>query len=219
MEKALWTSFADELTKIAVARIKSNDRMPTLSKKHVENFVQQVESWDSPHRASALEHIQKTSPKNFLEILHSARRWYTGQTMGHKLLEHRDSMSDFMDLKPEDAVGVYRGFKVPKDSPLAAAQVGQRLQLDVTRNGGLSSWSLSQDATNRFSGAGKGKVGLIVKLVDSEGIKPILAPPERTKPWFNELYSKVIGKSFRPTEGEYLIAAPSVHVEVVKVKK
>jgi hypothetical protein len=58
-----------------------------------------------------------------------------------------------------------------------------------------------------------------VKLIDHEGVKPLLAPPEHTAPWFNALYEKAIGTSFRPKESEYLISAPSLRVEVVRVKR
>jgi hypothetical protein len=219
MDRTRWGAFLDELEKIAAVKIKSNDRMPPRTKAHIESFVSSIHNWESPHRDAAIAHMSETTPEKLFETLHSARRWYTGQTMARKLLEHRDSLSKVMDLAPSDVVGIYRGFKVPKDDPLAKLQVGQRLALPVTRNHGFSSWSTSEAATNRFSGAGDGKVGLIIKLVDGEGVTPVLAPPERTKPWFNELYAHVIGKSFRPTEGEYLISAPSVNVEVVRVKK
>ena len=124
-----------------------------------------------------------------------------------------------MKLEPEDALGSFRGFKVDNDNPIAASKPGDRLTLPVTRNHGFSSWSATEAPTNRFSGGGKGKTGLIVKLVDAKGITPVLAPPQHTSPWFNELYAHAIGSSFRPKEDEYLISAPSVRVEVVRVKK
>ena len=93
-----------------------------------------------------------------------------------------------------------------------------RILLRVSRNRGFSSWSTTPGPTNRFSGASKAKVGLLVRLVGSQNVTPVLAPPEHTKEWFNALYAKLIGKSFRPKEGEYLIAAPSVEAEVVRVK-
>jgi hypothetical protein len=218
MNDVIQGAFFDELEKIGKA-IKSNDPFPPRTKKNIDTMMAKVHTLDEEHRGPALAFAQKVTPSGLFDLLHSIRRWYTGQTMGGKVLSHRDNLSEAMKLEPKDAVGVYRGFKVSKDDPLAKAQVGQTLTLPVTRNKGLSSWSTTQEATNRFSGGGKGKVGLIVKLVDDKGIKPILAPPTHTSPWFNALYEKVIGKSFRPTEGEYTIAAPKVKVEVVRVKK
>jgi hypothetical protein len=213
------SAFFDELAKIGAARIKSNDRMPARTKANVNAMMAAVHSLDEEHRKPAMAFARKVTPEGLFDILHSMRRWYSGQTMARKLVEHQDSLSSAMKLSPEDVVGIYRGFKVPKDDPLAKVEVGQTLTLPVTRNHGVSSWSTTEAPTNRFSGGGDGKVGLIVKLVDGAGTKPILAPPSHTEPWFNALYAHAIGKSFRPKEGEYLIAAPSVKVEVVRVKK
>lgn len=199
--------------------VKSNSRMPPRTKANINALVQQVESWDSPHKQEALQFLSKNSPEKVFEMLHSMRRWYSGQTMARAIANHRGSLQEVMHLDPKDALGVYRGFKVDKNSPLANIQVGQKLDLEVTRNHGFSSWSTSQEAVNRFSGGGKGKVGIVVKLDDHQGITPVLAPPTHTSPWFNEMYAHVIGKSFRPKEGEYLIQAPKVSVEVIRVKR
>ncbi len=221
MYDVIHDAFLNELSKIGMAmKIKSNDRMPPRTKANIEQLVGQVHSWDSPHRDEAVKFMEEATPAGLFDMLHGMRRWYSGQTMARKLLDKRDSLSSVMKLDPKDAVGSFRGFKVPKDSSLATSvEVGQQLTLPVTRNHGFSSWTTSQDAANKFSGAGKGKIGLVVKLVDAHGITPVLAPPSHTEPWFNELYSKVIGSSFRPKEGEYLVAAPSVKVEVVRVKR
>jgi hypothetical protein len=219
MTDPLYSSMANELEKISVARIKSNDRYVSPTKAHVAGLMQSIESWESPHREKALSFASELSPPKLFEVLHGMRRWYTGQTMAKKLVEHNEALSKVMKLEPKDVVGIFRGFKVPKDSPIAQAKPGDTLELDVTRNRGLSSWSTNEQAVNRFSGAGNGKVGLNVKLVGSDGVKPLLAPPSHTEPWFNELYSRAIGKSFRPTEGEYLISAPKIRVEVLRVKR
>lgn len=139
--------------------------------------------------------------------------------MTRKLVEHRDLLRDVMKIEPEDVLGAYRGFKVPNDNPLAQVQVGDKLTLGVIRNHGVSSWTMDPSLANRFSGGGKGKTGLIVKLVKHEGIQPLLAPPSRTEPWFNRAYEQAIGTSFRNNEHEYLIKAPNVEVEVTRVKK
>jgi hypothetical protein len=221
MNTEMYGGFLDELEQIAkhAGKIKSNDRMPARTKANVAQMMVGVRSLDEAHRKDALAFADKVTPTGLFELLHGMRRWYSGGTMARKMLEHRDALSSAMELEPEDAVGSYRGFKVPVGHELADVQEGQRLTLDVTRNHGISSWTTSPDRANKFSGGGNGKVGLVIKLVSSEGIKPILAPPERTAPWFNALYEKAIGKSWRPTEGEYLIAAPKVRVVVMRVKK
>lgn len=219
MTDPLYSSMAHELEKICMARIKSNDRYVSPTKAHVADLMTNIETWNSPHREKALAMASEMSPPKLFEVLHGMRRWYTGQTMAKKLVEHNEALTKVMKLEPKDVVGIFRGFKVPKDSPLAQAKPGDTLELDVTRNRGISSWSTSEQAVNRFSGGGNGKVGLNVKLLSSDGVKPLLAPPSHTEPWFNELYSHVIGKSFRPTEGEYLISAPKIHVEVMRVKR
>lgn len=215
--------FFDEMTqlskKVATYKVKSNGRMMPPTKGNIEALQGHIEQWDDPHREEANKFLSEVSPEKAFELLHSIRRWYAGQTMAHKLKQYNPVLASAMQLDPESVVGVYRGFKVPNNSPLAAVKEGDLLTLDVTRNRGLSSWATSQEATNRFSGKSKGKTGLIVRLANSEGVQPLLAPPSHTAPWFNALYERAIGKSFRPTEEEYLIAAPRVQVEVVRVKR
>ncbi|MGO8993717.1 MAG: hypothetical protein ACLQVI_10335, partial [Polyangiaceae bacterium] len=186
---------------------------------YLEQLVAKVRAVPPRHRAAAERFLRRVGTRTLFEILHSMRRWYSGQTMAHKLLEHREHLREAMQLEPEHAVGVYRGFKVSNADALAGLDVGHVILLPVTRNGGVSSWSTSEAATNRFSGGGNGKTGLIVRLIDHKGIRPILAPPSHSEDWFNALYASAIGNSFRPTEGEYLIAAAKVKVEVVRVKK
>lgn len=202
-----------------VAAIKSNDRMPARTRDNVASFVADVRSMRGPHRARAARFVGEVTPERAFEILHAMRRWYSGQTMARALRAKREILASVMDLAPADAVGIYRGFKVPVGSDLASASVGDRIALPVTRNHGFSSWSIREAETNRFSGGGRGKVGLIVRLVDAAGVVPVLAPPERTRPWFDAFYSQTIGRSFRPKEGEYLIYAQRVRVEVVRVKR
>lgn len=169
-------------------------------------------------REESLKFLAEAGTSSAFELLHSMRRWYSGQTMGKNLVKHRSLLAKVMDIAPEDAVGVFRGLKVPKKHPLASAAVGQVLDLPTVRNKGLSSWTETESAADRFSGGGKGKVGLVVKLVAPDGVQPVLAPPTKTRPWFNDMYAHVIGKSFRPTEGEYVLSGPQTRVEVVRVK-
>ena len=200
-------------------KIKSNDRMPAMSRANITAFMDNIRSWDSPHREASIRLAEKMSERNLFELMHSIRRWYTGQTMAKNLIKYNSTLRGFMQLSPEDAVGSYRGFKVPNDDPLAKASPGDKISIPVTRNRGISSWSTNEEPTNRFSGGGKGKTGIIVRLVSGKGIKPILAPPSHTEKWFNELYARTIGHSFRPKENEYLIAAQKVGVEIVRIKK
>jgi hypothetical protein len=224
MDPVTKAAFLDELDKIAAdyvkaAKIKSNDRMPPRTKANIAHLINGLQSLPDEHKEEAVKFVERVTPTGLFDIMHSMRRWYSGGTMARKLLEHNDAMSTVMKLEPKDAVGVFRGFKVPNDNPLAKLEVGQRLTLDVTRNHGISSWTMAEAPAHKFSGGGNGKTGLVVKLIDHKGITPILAPPQRTEEWFNALYEKTIGKSFRPKEEEYLIAAPKVRVEVVRVKK
>jgi hypothetical protein len=205
--------------RIKAKRIKSNDRMPPRSAALVEAFLDEIRSWPSPHKKAALAFASKVGPARLFELLHAIRRWYSGQTMARLIHSGRAHLGEVMALAPRDAVGAYRGFKVDKGHPLASRSPGDRVTIPVTRNHGFSSWSTSESLTNRFSGGGKGKVGLIVKLTSPQWVTPVIAPPERTKEWFNQLYRLIIGDSFRPTEGEYLIHAPKYCAEIVRVKK
>jgi hypothetical protein len=200
-------------------KIKSNDRMPAPTQRNIAHFTDAIATLPGAQRIHAEHFAKEVGARGVFEILHSMRRWYSGQTMARKLLAHYDALREVMDIEPCHAVGVYRGFKVPIDNPLAKLEVGQELALPVRLNHGFSSWSTTEGPTHLFSGGGKGKVGLIVQLVDDHGITPVLAPPNRTRPWFNALYAKAIGTSFRPKEGEYLIAARKVRVRVVRVKR
>lgn len=193
--------------------------MPARTKGNIAALMGDLHALDDSDKQKALEFGERASPPVLFDVMHAMRRWYSGQTMARKLVEHRELLRGVMDIEPKDAVGVFRGFKVPNDNPLAKAQAGDKLTLGVTRNHEISSWTTDQNLANRFSGGGKGKTGLIVKLVDHEGIEPILAPPSRTKPWFNKAYEQAIGTSFRDKKHEYLIKAPEVEVEVMRVKK
>lgn len=202
-----------------VKRIKSNDRMPPRTKAYLQVMEHQVRTWRSPYRKDAVAFMERITPAGLFDLLHSIRRWYSGQTMARVIRANYSHLRTVMKLAPSDVIGVYRGFKVPKDNPLAALSVGDRVTLDVTRNHGFSSWSTTEAPTHKFSGGGKGKVGFVVKLLGGRDIQPVLAPPSNTLVWFNALYREVIGNSFRPLEGEYLISSPSVRVQIVRVKK
>lgn len=193
--------------------------MPPRTRANIDQLMSKIDGLEASSRRKAIAYSEETTPRGLFELLHGMRRWYSGQTMIGKLIEHHDALADVMDLDPDDAKGVFRGFKVPNDHELARSSVGDITTIPVTRNRGVSSWSTKQELTNRFSGGGNGKTGLIVKLVDTDGVRPLLAPPSHTEPWFNQMYDATIGKSFRPNEHEYLLQAPRVKVEIVRVKK
>lgn len=154
-------------------------------------------------------------------VLHAMRRWYSFQTgaMARILLAHRDELVGAMDLDDDAAVGCFRGFKVNAGDPLASLREGAVTTLPVTRNGGCSSWTAGRELADRFSGASRGKVGLVVELLHSPGAQPFIAPPERTRPWFDALYQEAIGSSFRFNEREYAVRADAVQVRIVRVKR
>lgn len=204
---------------IELMKIKGNSRMPSRTKENIAHFQDAIEQLPKKHREKARDFADSIGPLGLFEVMHGIRRWYSGQTMARKILSHREDLMSAMDLDPSDAIGLYRGFKVPTDSRLAGSEEGDEVSLPVSRNHGFSSWSISEEATNRFSGGGKGKVGLIVKLIDEKNVVPVLAPPERSEAWFNALYTAAIGKAYRQTEGEYLIKGSPLTVEIVRVKK
>lgn len=203
----------------------SNCPMPARSRANVaamESTVLRGGGMTPQHRAAAVRFMEALGPDALFELLHCMRRWYSGQTMARRLGAYRPVLERVMRLDPADVTGrrgVYRGFKIAAGTELAGVAPCDRLVLPVTRNHGHSSWSITEAPTHKFSGGGRGKVGLVVRLVDGQDLIPILAPPERTAAWFNALYEAVIGMAFRPKEGEYLIASPRVTVDVVRVKR
>jgi hypothetical protein len=194
--------------------------MPKVSRANVLRLQASIESWQSPYQGIALQAMDLWSPEVLFVILHAMRRWYSGQNMAYKLLQARPLLEACMCLRPKDTVGCFRGFKVDRDSPWAEVAEGETYKaLDLARNKGFSSWSTTEAPTHRFSGGGKGKVGLIVQLIDPLDSVPVLAPPEFTSPWFNDLYAHTMGSSFRATEQEYLLYGERVTVRIVRVKR
>jgi len=160
------------------------------------------------------------SQKDLCILLHSLRRWYTGSGSAatRRISKYLPALATVMDLSPP-VNRAYRGFKVPRDSELALANVGDIIKLNVTRNKGISSWTTDRAITNRFSGKSKDRVGIIIKLKKPDNVKVLIAPPAYTKPWFDDLYGKTMGKSFRYKEHEYVLSGSPFYVEVVAVKK
>jgi hypothetical protein len=196
------------------------DRMPPLSGGNLDNLECSIRTWKSPHREQAIRLMNRVGVDTLFRTLHAMRRWYSGQTMTGALRGARSVLEDVMDLSPGSARGIYRGFKIDVGDDLARKlAVGAKIVLPIERNSGISSWSIEESQTNKFSGGGKGKIGVIVRLTSVEGITVLLAPPSHTDRWFNALYEYVIGNKFRPIEGEFLIAADRVRVEVIRVKR
>lgn len=207
------------LEKARRIRIKSNDPMPALSKKNISAMMDELTSWKSKHKFEALEFANHLGHLELFELLHSMRRWYSGQTKQWTILSYRDELMNVMELEPEDVLGIYRGIRVPRDNLLADVNVGDEIYIENKRNNEFSAWSVEKEPTNRFSGKSKENVGLIFQLISTENVVPVFAPPTHTDEWFNKMYERLIGKSFRPTEGEYLLFGSPLKVRIVEVKR
>ncbi len=200
------------------APVKGNAPMPAHNSDDQQRIIDAIGTLRSG-RSEAERLLATVGPRELSAVLHSMRRWYTSQN-GHqaaKLLAHGPALSRAMDLRAP--IGAFRGFKVDAANSLASVSEGQTMSLPVTRNGSCSSWTTTRDVADRFSGASKGKVGLVVQLVDGRGVQAFIAPPERSEPWFNALYEKTMGRSHRFKEGEYAVFAPTIRVRIVRVKR
>lgn len=194
-------------------------RMPACTATDVARVTAAAASLRGADRAAAEALARRITPRELCRVLHAMRRWYSYNSWNaaKKILPHRAALATAMDLRPP--VGAYRGFKVDAGDPLARLAPGARLWLPVARNGGCSSWTAERRLADRFSGGGRGKVGLVVRLLDGRGVQTFIAPPERSAPWFDRLYERAMNRSFRFNEREYAVCAPRVAVEVVAVKR
>ena len=194
-------------------------RMPSPTRAEVQKIVDAVESLPPRHRRQAVALMNEMGPKQLCLCLHGMRRWYSGQTAKKHILRNRDALlsAKAMDLRPP--IGAYRGFKVDKRDRIASMDEGDVVRLPVTRNHGVSSWTASRQAANRFSGASKGKVGVVVKCRGPKSAKTFIAPPKKSAAWFNALYDETMGRAFRHTEDEFTIQAPAVEAEIVALKR
>ena len=195
-------------------------RMPALTRAVVQKITEAVEELSSNHRKYAKQFIRHSSEKELTEILHAMRRWYSCQTgpIARRILKHKDLLSLAMDLSfPK---GAFRGFKVDVDSSIASMSEGDRMSLPVTRNGACSSWTLSRELANRFSGASTGKVGVVIELVGGRKHADVfIAPPSLTEPWFDALYTATMGTSFRYKEHEVAIHGSPLKVRINQLKR
>lgn len=200
---------------------KGNAPMPACNLRDQQKIIDAIETLRGDARNRAEDLLEEIGPKALCSVLHGMRRWYTSQawTAASRVLEHREALNNHaMDLSPP--VGAYRGFKVPEDSPIAQLSEGDVGVLpQVTRNGACSSWTLGRELADRFSGASPGKVGMVVKLAKGHGVAAFIAPPEASEVWWNTLYERTMGRSFRFKEREYAIYAPKLVVEIVRVKR
>ena len=179
-------------------------------------------------RDKSLEFMHRVTPKGLYFIINSMRRWYSSNSYSSAkyLLKHHNELKSAMDLSPP--IGVYRGFKVFRDSELANVKKGDIIDLPVTRNGGCASFTGKRFIANRFSGKSKEKIGLIVKLHSSINVKTFIVPPSKTEKWFNNLYKETMGTSCRNNEEEYACCFANngppdknsfMRVKIVEVKK
>lgn len=195
-------------------------RMPRCVCSDQRPFLDTIHAMRGDGRACAEAFLHKLGPQQLCVVIHAMRRWYSFQTYNaaKKILPYRRTLGRMaMDLDPP--LGAYRGFKVDDHDPIAELQPGDVFSLSVRRNGGCSSWTMTEKFAHRFSGASRGKVGIIVRLADGRGAKPFIAPPSRTEGWFNRLYRSTMGSSFRFNEQEYAIYGKRLVVEVHRIKR
>ncbi len=196
-------------------------RMPTCNAQDQELILDAIDAMRGASKTSALALLDDVGPKQLCKILHSMRRWYSANTgiAAWNIIPYRRELMQAMDLRPQTALGAYRGFKVFNKDKLSSVEVGDVLTIPVTRNAGCSSWSTHEKIAHRFSGATKEKTGLVVQLVDTKGVEPFIVPPADSEEWFNRLYRATMGKSFRHKEGEIAIYGKRITVEIVRVKR
>lgn len=192
---------------------------PKCDKNDIEDIMKVVNTFKGDNYRNIMKFINEVTPKGLCEILHSYRRWYSSQSAGsaYRILKYHKALSKVMDLSPP--IGIYRGFKVKKnDSLLNNLKEGDVIKLPVTRNGSNSSWTGKIKIANRFSGSNKEKTGIIISLASRKNAKVFIAPPNKTENWFNLLYEKTMGRSFRFKEKEWGLNGSPLEVRIVKIK-
>lgn len=197
---------------------------PPVTKKALAELEATVRGLPAKDRAPAEKLMREMTPAGLFQCLHGMRRWYKGRTSMRKVLAHKKALAQAMSTAAP--VGAFRGFKVSKDDPLARAKVGDVVTLGPSRredgqersHGHVSSWTWKRHVADRFSGASKGKVGIVVKCVDKRA-HTLVAPPKQSKAWFNHLYERTMGKSFRAKEEECVVVSPRVRAQIVAIKR
>lgn len=199
---------------------KGNALMPACNAKDQAKILAAIATLRGEGRASAMVLCESIGAKALTTVLHAMRRWYSAQgwSSASKLLQWRAELgSGAMQLHAP--VGAYRGFKVPKSSPLAQLKEGDEFELHVHLNGGCSSWTLQRTFAHRFSGRSSEKTGLIVQLADADRAHAFIAPPSRSASWWNALYEKTMSRSFRFNEQEFGVFGRTLTARVVEVKR
>lgn len=199
---------------------KKNHRMARCTRDEIAQVTRAIDDLPPRQRGQARRFVETITPKGLCEVMHAMRRWYSNQTgpIAARILKHREALGLIMRLDPP--LGSFRGFKVDASSALARREEGDEVRLTVSRNGACSSWSTDRKAVDRFSGAGKGKVGVVVELIDDgDQVKAFIAPPSHTAAWFNAVYERVIGTAFRGTESEFAVHAKRLRVRLVRLKR
>ena len=194
--------------------------MPSCNKMDVQQIMDVIESFSGKRKIQAMEFANAMGHKELCTVLHSMRRWYGagwGWNSAKKILRNRKILMSVMDLSAP--IGVYRGYKVDRDSEYSKFSKGDVIHLPVERNNGCSSWTSEIEMTNKFSGSSKKKIGIIVKLIGGKNIETFLAPPAYSVPWFNDLYKMTMGESHRFTEGEFAMHSGELDAEIVRIKK
>lgn len=195
-------------------------RMPACNKEQIDQIMNVVHSFHGKNRLQAEEFANLMGHKRLCIILHAMRRWHGagwGWNSAKKILGAKDVLFRVMDLDPP--YGSYRGFKVDRDSEYSELKIGDTATIPVTRNRGCSSWTTKRDLANKFSGATKEKVGLVVKFLGGKDVETFLAPPSHSVGWFNDLYKRTMGESHRFSEHEFAICSKDIKVEIVAVKR
>lgn len=192
---------------------------PKCNQNDINDIMKVVNTFRGNNYKEIMRFIDEVTPRGLCILLHSLRRWYSSQSAGsaYRILKYHKALSKVMDYSAP--IGIYRGFKVKKDDPLLInLKEGDVIKLPVTRNGSNSSWTETIKVANKFSGSNKEKIGIIIKLISDKNVKVFIAPPYKTKKWFNLLYEKTMGRSFRFKEKEYAINGTPLEVRVVKIK-
>ena len=199
---------------------KKNYRMPSCNGCETNDVMSVVHSLRGTAKRDALQMVEEIGERELCLVLHAMRRWYSYNTWNaaKKIIPHMDALARGMNLDPDDVVGAYRGFRVPRDHHILDFEEGDVISLPVVRNGGCSSWTLSREKANLFSGASREQAGIVIRLAESRNVEPFIAPPSRSENWFNQLYERSMNRSFRFNEEEYAIYGTKLICEIVAIK-
>lgn len=207
--------------------MKYHYRMPICYKRETNKISDLIDKLLPIQKSQALKFIQKHGIKKLCVIIYSIRGWYSAWSYSHaeRLYKNYNALNEIMDLKPP--LGLVRGMRIYRNNKkendikiedLENWKEGDVICLSVTRNRGVASFTKNMKIARKFSGKTKKYAGLLVKLEDlpCDG-KVLLAPPSKTKKWFNNLYRELIGTSFREKEEEYVIKSDKIKIKILKI--